>query len=179
MTTEPATAVLPPRRGSSDGGPYRIALVCLGNICRSPMAEVVLSSMVEESGLADRVEVVSSGTGDWHVGKPMDRRAAATLTAHGYDATRHRAQQFDPTWHDDHDLVLVMDSSNLADVGPGEEGRVRMFRDFDPRAEPGSGDGADRDVPDPYYGDDDGFEHVLGIVRRTSAEIVRQLGQLG
>jgi protein-tyrosine phosphatase len=169
MTTEPATAVLPPRR-EAEGHRYRIALVCLGNICRSPMAEVVLSSMVEEAGLADRVEVVSSGTGDWHVGRQMDRRAAATLTAHGYDATRHRAQQFRPTWLDDHDLVLVMDSSNLADVGPGEEDRVRMFRDFDPRAT-----GADRDVPDPYYGDDDGFEHVLGIVQRTSAEIVRQL----
>ena len=105
MTTEPATAVLPAPRGSSDDDPYRVALVCLGNICRSPMAEVVLSSMVEQSGLADRVEVVSSGTGDWHVGKPMDRRAAATLTAHGYDATRHRAQQFDPTWLDDHDRL--------------------------------------------------------------------------
>ena len=178
MTTERATAVLPPRRGSRDDDRYRIALVCLGNICRSPMAEAVLTSQIEEAGLADQVEVVSSGTGDWHVGRPMDRRAAATLTAHGYDATRHRAQQFRPSWHEDHDLVLVMDSSNLTDVGPGDDGRVLMFRDFDPRAGSGSSDGADRDVPDPYYGDDDGFEHVLGIVRRTAAEIVNQLDQV-
>lgn len=171
MTTEPTTAVLPEPRVP---GRYRIALVCLGNICRSPMAEVVLTSLVEEAGLADRVEVVSSGTGDWHVGKPMDRRAAATLTAHGYDASRHRAQQFRPTWLDDCDVVLTMDESNLADVGTGDEGRVLMFRDLDPRAADD-----DRDVPDPYYGDDDGFEHVLGIVRRTSAEIVRQLRQAG
>lgn len=134
------------------------------------MAEVVLSSLVEEAGLAGRVEVVSSGTGDWHIGNPMDRRAAATLTAHGYDASQHRTQQFDPSWLHDHDLVLAMDASNRAEIGSGADGRVLMFRDFDPRADPD-----DRDVPDPYYGDDDGFGHVLGIVRRTSAEIVSQL----
>ena len=75
--------------------------MCLGNICRSPMADVVLTAAVAEAGLADRVEVISSGTGDWHVGGPMDRRAAATLAAHGYDGQRHRARQFDSTWHDD------------------------------------------------------------------------------
>ena len=73
---------------------YRIALVCLGNICRSPMAHVVLASRIEDAGLADRVHLESFGTGDWHVGRPMDRRAAATLTAEGYDATRHRARTF-------------------------------------------------------------------------------------
>jgi protein-tyrosine phosphatase len=162
-------AVLPPPRRE---GRYRIALVCLGNICRSPMAEVVLTSLVEDAGLADRVEVVSSGTGDWHVGKPMDRRAAATLTAHGYDASRHRAQQFRSTWLDECDVVLAMDAANRADLGPGDAGRVLMFRDFDPRVDDADGD---RDVPDPYYGEDDGFEHVLGIVRRTASEIVEQL----
>lgn len=172
MTTERAAALPSPRRPDR----YRIALVCLGNICRSPMAEVVLTSLVEEAGLADRVEVVSSGTGDWHVGDPMDRRAAATLTAHGYDASRHRAQRFHPSWFDECDLVLAMDASNRAEIGAGEQGRVLMFRDFDPRltdVDPHSA--AERDVPDPYYGDDDGFGHVLGIVRRTSAEIVEQL----
>ena len=164
------TAVLPPPRSDRADPAYRIALVCLGNICRSPMAEVVLAAQVADVGLADRVEVVSSGTGDWHVGNPMDRRAAAALTAHGYDASAHRAQQFHPSWLYEHDLVLAMDSSNLADVGAGDPGRVLRFRDFDPLATEG-----ERDVPDPYYGDDDGFDHVLGIVRRTSAEIVRQL----
>ena len=162
------TAVLPAPR---QPGAYRIALVCLGNICRSPMAEVVLRSKLEDAGLGDRVEVVSSGTGDWHVGNPMDRRAAATLTAHGYDASRHRAQQFEASWLDECDAVLAMDASNRADIGEGD-GRVLMFRDFDPRLAPDDGE---RDVPDPYYGDDDGFGHVLGIVQRTAAEIVRQL----
>jgi len=152
---------------------YRVCVVCMGNICRSPMAEVVLRSLLADAGLGDRVEVASSGTGDWHVGDPMDRRAAATLAAHGYDASAHRAQQFQPSWLDDCDVVLAMDSANRSEVGAGTDGRVLMFRDFDPRA----GED-DLDVPDPYYGADDGFEHVLGIVRRTSAEIVGRLEEL-
>lgn len=145
-------------------GSYAIALVCLGNICRSPMADVVLRARVDEAGLADLVTVTSSGTGDWHVGHPMDRRAASTLTAKGYDASRHRAQQFDLDWLEANDLVLVMDRSNLADVGGGSD-RVRLFRDFDPVDSGG-------EVPDPYYGGDDGFEEVLAMVERTCATIV-------
>ena len=150
-------------------GHYRIALVCLGNICRSPMADVVLSARVEEAGLAGEVEVASCGTGGWHVGDPMDSRAAETLTGAGYDASRHRARQFDPTWLDEHDLVLAMDRSNLADVSPtaGTE-RVRLFRDFDP-VDPGG------EVPDPYYGGPAGFEEVLTMVERTAAAIVALL----
>ena len=148
-------------------GRYRVAVVCLGNICRSPMAHVVLESRLADAGLDDRVEVVSAGTGGWHVGDPMDRRAAATLTAAGHDATRHRAQQYDPAWPGTYDLVLVMDEANLADVG-GRRMRVGMFRDLDP-VDPGGA------VPDPYYGGDDGFEEVLAMVERTSDEIVAAL----
>ena len=152
-------------------GRYRIALVCLGNICRSPMADVVLSAQLARAGLADRVEVASSGTGDWHVGHPMDRRAAATLAGAGYDPTRHRAQQIATTWLDDFDLLLTMDAANLADVralGEPDDGRLRLFRDFDPV-------GAGGEVPDPYYGGDDGFEEVLTMVERTTAAIVALL----
>lgn len=150
-------------------GSYRVALVCLGNICRSPMAHVVLDARVDDAGLAGQVSITSCGTGDWHVGDPMDRRAAATLSAAGYDASRHRARQFDRTWLAGNDLVLAMDASNLADVGGHTaDGRVRLFRDFDP-VDPGG------DVPDPYYGGDDGFEEVLTMVERTSATIVERL----
>ena len=156
-------------------GPYRIALVCLGNICRSPMADVVLSARLDRAGLADRVEVTSSGTGDWHVGQPMDERAAATLTTVGYDASRHRAQQFAASWLDERDLVLAMDASNLADVRAAganpTDGRVRLFRDFDP-VDPGS------EVPDPYYGGDAGFEEVLAMVERTADALVAALRTL-
>jgi protein-tyrosine phosphatase len=155
-------------------GRYSVALVCLGNICRSPMADVVLQQHLAAAGLDDRVTVASSGTGDWHVGHPMDRRAATTLTDAGYDATRHRARHFAPTWLDEHDLVLAMDAQNLRDVVAGSDvdaNRVRLYRDFDPR-EPGG------EVPDPYYGGDSGFEEVLEMVERTSATLVAALGVL-
>jgi protein-tyrosine phosphatase len=168
-------------------GPYRVALVCLGNICRSPIADVVLSDRVAAAGLD--VEVVSAGTGNWHVGGSMDDRAAATLTASGYDATRHEAQQVHRSWFEDCDLVLAMDTQNLADLaelrdgpGPGDgsaaagrpdDVRLRLFRDFDPLA-----DDADRSVPDPYYGGDDGFETVLAMVERTVEVLVGELERL-
>jgi protein-tyrosine phosphatase len=133
------------------------------------MAHVVLEQRLAEAGLADTVEVVSSGTGDWHVGHPMDERAAATLSVAGYDPSRHRARTFDPAWHDDVDAVLVMDRSNLRDVG-GRTERTMMFRDFDPVA-PGG------DVPDPYYGGPAGFEEVLDMVERTSTSLVDALRQ--
>jgi len=159
----PPTTGLPPARTE---GRYRIGIVCLGNICRSPMAEVVLRERVAEAGLAARVEVASCGTGDWHVGHPMDERAAATLAAAGYDPSKHRAQQFAGSWLEEYDVLLAMDAQNRADIA-GDE-RVLMFRDFDP-VEPGS------DVPDPYYGGDSGFEEVLAMVERTSTSIVAAL----
>ena len=135
------------------------------------MAHVVLASRVEDAGLADRVHLESFGTGDWHVGRPMDRRAAATLTAEGYDATRHRARTFGVREADAFDLVLAMDRANhedLADLGVdrrrgcGCSGRsTRTARRPERTA----------DVPDPYY-DDDGFGDVLAIVERTSARLV-------
>lgn len=151
-------------------GRYRIALVCLGNICRSPVADVVLSERVAQAGLDDVVEVVSAGTAGWHAGDPMDRRSAATLTASGYDATRHRAQQVRPSWFAECDLVLAMDATNLADLRAlagvaADPARLRLFRDFDPAA-PGA------DVPDPYYGGPDGFEAVLAMVERTCDELM-------
>jgi protein-tyrosine phosphatase len=151
---------LPPPR---QPGRYAIALVCLGNICRSPMAHVVLESRLAEAGLDDRVVVRSSGTGDWHVGRPMDDRAAATLSRAGYDPSRHRARQYDDTWPAEHDLVLAMDESNLDDLG-GRSERVGLFRDLDPQG-PG-------EVPDPYNGGTDGFEQVLDLVERTSDALV-------
>ena len=151
------------------GTPYRIGLVCLGNICRSPMADVVLNELVDRAGLTSAVEVTSSGTGGWHVGQPMDRHAAATLLAHDYDPSEHRAQQFDAGWFD-RDLLLVMDDGNLADVQAQGTGQVRLFRDFDPL---GTGD-----VPDPYGGGPDQFTEVLLMVERTSIALVAALEDL-
>ena len=157
-------ATLPPPRTP---GRYSIALVCLGNICRSPTAHVVLEARLAAAGLDDRVSVRSSGTADWHVGRPMDTRSAATLEHAGYDASRHRAQQYDDSWAAVDDLVLAMDHDNLADLG-GRTDRVALFRDFDPA-------GAGEDVPDPYYGGADGFRAVLTMVERTSDALVDRL----
>lgn len=151
-------------------GRYSVAIVCLGNICRSPTAQVVLEQRLAAAGLDDRVAVHSAGTGDWHVGNPMDRRAAATLSAAGYDPSRHRAQQYDDSWADEHDLVLAMDHDNLVDIG-GRSERVGMFRDVDP-VDPGA------EVPDPYYGGTDGFAEVLTMVERTSDALVSELSLL-
>lgn len=152
----------------------RVALVCLGNICRSPMADVVLEAKLHDAG-ADDVEVTSSGTGDWHVGEPMDQRAARTLSDAGYDPTRHRAQTFTTDWFDRNDLILAMDSANFADIvalapRPEDAEKVRLYRSFDPAAV-----STQAEVPDPWYGGPDGFDDVLQIVERTSTEIVHHL----
>lgn len=173
MTTIRTEDLLPPKR-HADGSPYRIVVVCLGNICRSPIGQVVLSDKLARAGLDDRVEVDSAGTGGWHIGEPMDRRAATVLAAAGYDGSDHRAARFEARWHDEYDLVLAMDGNNHSDLAElaadGAPERLRMFRDFDPRTA-----GGDRDVPDPYYGGDDGFAHVLTMVERTSDSIVAAL----
>src|SRR6202000_3058392 len=109
----PDAALPPPRR---PGSPYTVCLVCLGNICRSPMAEVVLRAELAEAGLAEAVTVDSAGTGDGHIGHPMDRRAQAELGRRGYDGSAHRARQIDSSWLPDRDLFLAMDRRNLADL---------------------------------------------------------------
>ena len=167
------SATLPRRRDGSGHAPYRIAVVCLGNICRSPIAGTVLRAHIASAGLADRVVVDSAGTGDWHVGQPMDERAVRVLTAAGYDASRHRARLAEAHWLAEHDLVLAMDADNRADLEalgvPAD--RLRMFRQFDPER-------SQYDVPDPYYGGADGFEEVLRIVERTSAALTDELAGL-
>lgn len=156
-------AALPPAQGPG----YRVAVVCLGNICRSPVADVVLNARLADAGLAVTVE--SYGTGGWHVGEPMDRRSAATLTAAGYDPTRHRAQQFGGAHATAYDVVLAMDSSHHAELAalgvPAE--RLLMFRAFDPEGE--------GDVPDPYYGGPQGFDDVLAMIERTADALVKEL----
>lgn len=161
---------------------YRIATVCLGNICRSPMGEAVISSYVVKAGLSDLVSVDSGGTGGWHVGDRPDPRALATLREHGY-AVDHRGKQVDASWFADYDLLLAMDSSNyerLMSLAPSESAqkRVRMMRSFDPtlaHRDPGD---PELDVPDPYYGNDDGFERVLVMLESATAGLVAQLPDL-
>ena len=137
------------------------------------MAAVVLEARLAQAGLADRVEVHSSGTGDWHLGQPMDPRAAATLASHGFDPSRHRAEQFERTWLDDHDLVLVMDTSDLATVSALRVRRTtRNGYSCSPELDPEPGD---LEVPDPWGGGPRDYAEVFDIVSRTVDRLVDEL----
>jgi protein-tyrosine phosphatase len=148
--------------------PYRVCLVCLGNICRSPMAEVVLRAALDEAGLADTVTVDSAGTGDWHVGQGMNKGALAALARRGYDGSGHRARQFKPAWFGSRDLILAMDTSNLADLR-SMGGEAELFA--------AAGELTDvTDIPDPYGGDAADFDHVLDLLEAAAPVIVARLG---
>ena len=156
---------------------YRICLVCLGNICRSPMAEVVLREELDRAGLSDRVEVDSAGTGDWHLGEPMDPRARAELSRRGYDGASHRARQFEPSWFRRYDLVAAMDGSNLERLrrtAPDQQAaeRIALLRSFDPAA------GRDLEVPDPYNGGPEEYALVFELVQPAARGLADQLAQM-
>jgi protein-tyrosine phosphatase len=170
-----SAAALPPPR--APGAPYTVCLVCLGNICRSPMAEVVLREELARAGLAGAVTVDSAGTGDWHIGHPMDRRAQAELTRRGYDGSAHRARQIDASWLPDRDLFLAMDRRNLADLrrmaaqAGVPDSRVALFG-------AAGGLGSDQDVPDPYGGEADDFATALELIQDGARQLTAQLGVL-
>jgi protein-tyrosine phosphatase len=153
---------------------FRICFVCTGNICRSPMAEVVFLDLVKKAGYEGAITVMSAGTGDWHVGEHSDSRTIAALSSHGYDGSRHRARQFDPEWFDNLDLVVVFDRSQERTVRSWaateqDRGKVQMLLSFDhEQAE-------QVDVPDPYYSDAAMFDSVLGMIERSSAALFRQI----
>lgn len=145
--------------------PTRVLFVCLGNICRSPLAEGVMRSRVAGMGLDAHIEVDSAGTGAWHVGEEPDRRMRATAKARGLSIDDLRARQVEVADLYEFDRILAMDRSNYRDLLTFDvpdliRGRVRLFRDYDP--DPGN-----RDVPDPYYGGSSGFDEVFDIVSRT------------
>lgn len=160
---------LPPPRNPD--GPYRVCCVCLGNICRSPMAEVVLREQVERAGLGGQVIVDSAGTGDWHVGAAMNDRARAELARGGYDGERHRARQWEASWLAAHDLVLAMDAANLRDLRAlapaADAGRIRLFGEI-------AGLGG-ADVPDPYSGTAEDFARVRAMLEQGMARLVPEL----
>ena len=166
-------AIVPEPR--SPGQPYRICLVCLGNICRSPMAEVVLRGELDKAGLARKVAVDSAGTGDWHLGEPMDPRAMAELARRGYSGSGHEARQIQPSWLDDYDLLLALDHRNLTSLqrmAAGDGGvmsRIALLRSFEP-------DGAAGDeVPDPYYGGAAEYAEVFELVHAAARGLVGNL----
>lgn len=149
----------------------KVAMVCMGNICRSPMAEHVLRGKAVAAGLD--LEVASAGTGSWHVGEPAHPRTAELLSANGYTSD-HKAKQFTTAWFNDFDLILVMDNDNLRTVralAPSVEdaSRVKLLLDYHPT----STDGAE--VPDPYYGTMRDYEHCLALIEPACDALVAEL----
>lgn len=149
----------------------RILFVCLGNICRSPLAEGLFRQHVEAAGLTDQFEMDSAGTGNWHAGELPDPRTRANAANHGLTLA-HRARQI--TRHDlnHYDYLVCMDQNNLANVqrltaAAKRTGKLILMRAYDPKG-PG-------DVPDPYQGGPADFELVFQILNRSTKAMLQEL----
>jgi protein-tyrosine phosphatase len=150
----------------------RLLLICLGNICRSPLAEGALRARIAASPLAGRVLVDSAGTGGWHAGEPPDRRAIACARGHGVDIGGLRARQLRADDFRTFDWLLCADADNLRDacrLAPaGLAGRAVLLLDW-------AGTVAGGEVPDPYYGGSDHFEDVWRLVDTAAQAVVARL----
>lgn len=151
----------------------RVCVVCLGNICRSPIGEAVFRHLVIDAGLGERIEVESAGTAGYHTGDAPDPRARAAGKRAGIHVGG-RAQQFTAKDFARFDYVVAMDSSNLNDLraiapSPSAAKKVRLMRSYDPEAP------ANAPVPDPYYGGDDGFDHVLELCQSAALHLLREI----
>lgn len=154
----------------------KVLFVCLGNICRSPSADGILRKKLAEHGLADRVVVDSAGTGDWHIGKAPDLRSQQAAAKRGYELSMLRARQVEATDFNEFDYVLAMDSSN-----------IEKMQEFKPkgavRTEPElflqrfGANTAITEVPDPYYGGDQGFEEVLDLIEAACDNMILEIKQ--
>lgn len=151
----------------------RVLFVCLGNICRSPSAQGVFQKLLAGSELASLVEVDSAGTADYHVGKPPDRRAIAAASRRGVDISRLSARRVADSDFAEFDLILAADHSNLRELlrrAPAHcAAQIRLFMSYAPHDF--------EEIPDPYYGGDQGFEDVLDMLERASQGLLASLGE--
>lgn len=157
-----------------DKSVFRICMVCTGNICRSPMAEIVLRDLVHQSGLEQHISVSSAGTGEWHVGERADPRAVKTLEQHGYNGSAHRARQFEPSWFESTDLVIALDRSHervLKSWATNEtdQSKVLLLTSFAEET------ALNPDVPDPYYSDETFFDSVLLTIEKSCRGLFQQI----
>ncbi len=170
----PLSGTLPiaQRRDMEGSGPMKVLFVCLGNICRSPLAESIFRHQIRERGVEDLFDIDSAGTAAYHIGRPPDARSVATARARGV-AVDGRGRQVQPQDLHRFDYVIVMDGENLAAIEhlrhrSGASARIHLLREWD-QGDPGA------DVPDPYYGGQSGFDDVHDIVERSCAALLDYL----
>ncbi len=151
--------------------PHKIIFVCLGNICRSPTAEGVLRKQVSERGLENLFEIDSAGTGDWHLGHPPDKRAIEAALVRGIDLSPLRARQITASDMLYYDTIIAMDNQNfsrLKSLAPADhQHKIRLLLQY--------GNSGNREVPDPYYGGDHGFDLVLDLIEESCQELLDHL----
>ncbi len=152
----------------------KVLFVCLGNICRSPTAEGVFRALVQREAPGLEMEIDSAGTGTWHIGHAPDRRSQQAALKRGIDLGGLRARRVEPYDFEHFDYILAMDSDNLAvlqsESPPEYRAKVRRFLEFAQETDT-------RDVPDPYYGNGDGFERVLDLVEDASRGLLQAIRQ--
>ncbi len=157
---------------STQSKPIGVLFVCMGNICRSPTAEIVFRDRATRAGLVDRLRIDSAGVGDWHVGQPPDERAIVHGRRRGYDLSELRARQVTREDFARFDWILAMDQRNLRALEAlkpeSYEGHLCLFLDFAPHL-------GVREVPDPYFGAADGFETVLELAERASEALLERI----
>lgn len=145
----------------------KIIFVCLGNICRSPLAEAIFLHKVTEKGLQNKISCDSAGTANYHIGEDPDSRSIEVAIKHGVPI-QHKGKQFHHSDGDYFNYIMAMDQSNerniIHELGYRHEG-LYLMRDFDP-------EGKGEEVPDPYYGGKDGFEHVYQILNRSTERLL-------
>jgi len=150
----------------------RVLFVCLGNICRSPTAEGVFREVVMRAGLLERIQIDSAGTHAYHVGSPPDARAQEAARRRGIDLSALRGRKAVRDDFERFDFILAMDEENLDNllaISPeGMEGKVQLFLDYAPHR-------PEREVPDPYYGGDAGFERVLDMTEEASHGLLAEI----
>ena len=150
----------------------RVLFVCLGNICRSPLAAAILRKKVRDNGMDSWVEVDSCGTSDYHIGDGADPRTIASASRHGVPV-EHCARQLKTKDLDDFDFILAMDKNNyqnilLQAIGQDGKHKVRLIREFDPASHGG-------EVPDPYHGGVEAFQEVFDILDRSTTAFLDHL----
>lgn len=152
----------------------KVLFVCMGNICRSPTAHAVFRNLVRERGLEDLIEIDSAGTHAYHVGEMPDRRSMQVAKNRGIEMTDLRARKVDFGDLYEFDYILAMDEANYQNLMemalPEHHDKIQMFLDYAPEVE-------EREVPDPYYGGPQGFEHVFDLVQQASEGLLEHIVQ--